>query len=134
MSHKNTFRLGRSYERCVKAFCRKKGLRIVQQNLRQKSTEIDCLAWDPQFRRYWVIEVRGRSNARYRPSHCIGPRKLKKLRDFAFRLSCEKKTSVKICLLEVIGKLPVVHAQWGLEWFPERLGLILKDYEIEAQD
>ena len=126
--------MGRGYERCVRAYCRKKGFKILKQNLRTNKTEIDCLAWDSKFHCYWVIEVRGRSNELYQPSRYISPSKLRKLRNFAFHLASEKKISVRICLLEVIGKLPQEHIQWGLEWFPERLGLMLRDYEIDASD
>ncbi len=121
---------GNLYERCARAYCRKKGFQILKQNLRVKNTEIDCLAWDSKRNIYIVIEVRGRCNRNYAPSKFLSPRKMLKLRQFAVSLAQQKKSSVRIFLLEVIGPLPHAYLRWGIEYFPEKLGLCIMDYEI----
>jgi Holliday junction resolvase-like predicted endonuclease len=125
---------GDQYEKCALAFCRRKGIQVVAQNLRFKEGEIDCLAWDPKQKSLIVIEVRGRTNARYLPSRFISPKKLNRLKSMALTLSREKKCSVRIYLLEVIGNVPREKLQWGLEFFPEALGLRLRDYEIDFNE
>jgi len=131
-SKENKSEKGKQYERCVRAFCRSKGFKILHQNLRTPKTEIDCLAWDPRLQQFIVIEVRGRSNLKYPPSKFISPQKLKKLRDFSFFLAWTKKRSVKLYLLEILGPLPKEHLRWGLEFFPELLGLQIKSYAIDG--
>lgn len=123
---------GKNYERCARAYCRTKGFKILHHNLRVKKTEIDCLAWNPKSGCYEIIEVRGRANRKYPPSKFISPRKLERLRAFALQLACYKKVAVRITLLEVLGELPKAHLQWGLDWCPEKLGLELRAYEIDA--
>jgi len=127
----NSTEKGRSYEKCVRAYCRRKKLTILKQNLRVKRTEIDCLAWDSNLNQYVIIEVRGRSNSKFPPSKFISPQKLKRLKDFAMSLVFREKKSVRLYLLEVIGVLPKAHLNWGLEIFPEKLGLQMQDYQID---
>ena len=122
---------GAIYEKCVVAYCRKKGLKIISRNLRIRRGEIDCLAWNSKNQKLILIEVRGRGNSNYRPSRFIAPKKIKKLKDLAMSLAYRHKCSVRIVLLEVIGAIPKDYLLWGLEWFPERLGLKLRDFEIE---
>jgi Holliday junction resolvase-like predicted endonuclease len=122
---------GASYEKCAVAYCRRKKLKIISKNLRIRKGEIDCLAWNSKNQKLILIEVRGRINSKYRPSRFIAPQKIKKLKELAVRLAYRHRCSVRIVLLEVIGDLPKDHLLWGLEWFPERLGLVLRDYEIE---
>lgn len=122
---------GLAYEKCARAFCRRKGFKVVCQNLRLKEGEIDCLAWDSLNKRLIVVEVRGRSNSKYPPARFISPKKIEKLKTLALSLVRENRCAVRIYLLEVKGSLPKDHLIWGVEYFPERLGLTLKDYQIE---
>jgi Holliday junction resolvase-like predicted endonuclease len=131
LSLRNTQFKGLAYEKCARAFCRRKGFKILSQNLRLKGGEIDCLAWDDINKRLIVVEVRGRSNSKYPPARFISHKKIEKLKTLALSLVRQKRCAVRIYLLEVKGNLPKDHLIWGLEYFPERLGLTLKDYQID---
>lgn len=122
---------GAIYEKCAISYCRKKGLKVLSRNLRIHRGEIDCLAWNPKTKKLILIEVRGRKSFNYRPSRFIAPQKIKKLKDLAMALANRYKCSVRIVLLEVIGDIPTDSLIWGMEWFPERLGLELRDFDIE---
>ncbi|MCX6103929.1 MAG: YraN family protein [Proteobacteria bacterium] len=129
-SQTTTKEKGDLYERCAVAYCRKKGFKILGKNLRINRGEIDCLAWDENKNTLIIIEVRGRSSEKYLPSRFISPQKVERLKTLAMSLVQQKRCSVRIYLLEVIGTLPEAHLQWGLSYFPEKLGLKIRDYEI----
>jgi len=129
-SQTTTKQKGDLYERCATAYCRKKGFKVLGKNLRMSRGEIDCLAWDENKNTLIIIEVRGRSNEKYLPSRFIAPQKIERLKTLAMSLVQQKRCSVRIYLLEVIGTLPEAHLQWGLSYFPEKLGLKIRDYEI----
>ena len=129
-SQTTTKEKGDLYERCAVAYCRKKGFKILGKNLRINRGEIDCLAWDENKNTLIIIEVRGRSSEKYLPSRFIAPQKIERLKTLAMSLVHQKRCSVRIYLLEVTGTLPQAHLQWGLSYFPEKLGLKIRDYEI----
>jgi hypothetical protein len=130
-SFRTTRTKGQAYEKCVRAFCRRKRFKILHQNLRLKEGEIDCLAWDASNGRLIIVEVRGRANANFAPARFISQKKLSRLKALALSLIQKNRCPVRIYLLEVKGALPKDHLIWGLEYFPERLGLSLKEYEID---
>lgn len=125
-----TKKKGDLYERCAVAYCKKKGFKVLGKNLRINRGEIDCLAWDENKNTLIIIEVRGRSNEKYLPSRFISPQKVERLKTLAMSLVQQRGCSVRIYLLEVIGTLPHAHLQWGLSYFPEKLGMKIRDYEI----
>ena len=118
------------YEKCVRAYCRRRGFQILSRNLRLSGGEIDCLAWDQTKNTLIIIEVRGRKQQKYAPSKFLSRSKVERLKKMAMILVKQKKCSVRIYLLEVIGNLPAVYLQWGIEYFPEKLGLVLRDFEV----
>ncbi|MFM8314870.1 MAG: YraN family protein [Deltaproteobacteria bacterium] len=130
---KNKIPLGALYEKCAVAYCRRKKLKIISRNLRLNRGEIDCLAWDKKNSKLIVIEVRGRAKKQFLPSRFISKQKIDKLKSGALILAHKYRCPVRIILLEVVGSLPKESLVWGLEWFPERLGLSLQDFEILSE-
>jgi len=125
-----TQRRGALYEKCAMAYCRRKGLKIIAKNLRLSRGEVDCLAWDAKKNYLVILEVRGRASSKYRPSRFISKKKLEKLKSLGRLLVVQHRCSVRIFLLEVTGELPKRYLLWGLEYFPEKLGLTLRAFEV----
>lgn len=121
---------GAIYEKVAFSYCRRKKLKIIARNLRVGRGEIDCLAFCAKNKQWVILEVRGRRTIKYRPSRFISLKKLEILKSMGQLLSQKYQCSVRIVLLEVLGEIADPRLIWGVNFYPELLGLKIKDYEL----
>jgi len=79
----------------------------LRTNWNLKAGEIDILAIDKQ-RILRIIEVRGKTSSRLRPSQTLSFAKKTRLKTLAHLVQSRYRRKVRIELLEIIGQLPQV--------------------------
>ncbi|MCB0404438.1 MAG: YraN family protein [Bdellovibrionales bacterium] len=93
---------GRRYERAACTWLKQKRFRVLARNFRVSGVEVDCLARDPRGW-LWLVEVRGRASAQWRPVETLSGRKILRL-EYAAQCLCQRmRESVHLALLEVYG-------------------------------
>ncbi len=105
----------------ARAFLRKKGLKIIEQNYRTRWGEIDLIARE---KRTWVfVEVKTRSQGVFgSPLEAVTPDKQRRLRRMAQTYIVEKRLGDVPARFDVVGITLSNGASPHIDWVPDAFG------------